>query len=82
MVVSFKFRGDAGDRERHEVLDALPGHGARRVDPLAPGTADPELSRLYLAEAGSEDDAERILGYLSSAPAIEFAERPPTRGLR
>ena len=82
MVVSFKFRGDAGDRECHEVLDALPGHGARRVDPLAPGTADPELSRLYLAEAGSEDDAERIVSYLSAAPAVEFAERPPTRGLR
>jgi hypothetical protein len=76
-VLQLKFREDASDEERGNVIRRLVADGARAVRPLFPGCTDRTRAAIYIVEG--DEDEDRLLEYLDAAESVEFAERGAQR---
>ena len=75
-----KFREDASQAQREQVIEGLSRQGASDVRPLFPDASDPMRSALYVVDA--DDRTERpLLSFLQDADAVEFAEPEVRRRL-
>jgi hypothetical protein len=77
----FKFRARTTDSDRRHVLSELAARGARAVEPLFPKDGDEELSTLYTAQTADADAQKRLIEFLNTAPAVEYAEPEVKRRL-
>ena len=73
MRLQFKFRENAAEAARRQLVAALDEHGAT-VRPLFPGETDSELAALYVVEASNEELGRRLLALLNTSREVEFAE--------
>ena len=81
MLVQFKFKPDADDNARREVIKALRTQGGRAVRQLFPGDENKELARLYVAAVSDRSVATKVVSLLKRSAAVEFAEPEVTRRL-
>jgi hypothetical protein len=81
MRIQFKFRQQASEEERAEVISSLSEHGAESVRRLFPGDPDQELSTLYTLDTADQTSAQRLLDILNNVNAVEFAETEAPRKL-
>ena len=81
MRLEFKFRQDASQARRDDLVAQVAKRGAKKVEPLFPGEQDPELATMYKAEGVPDDVALELVDSLGADEAIEFAEPTPDRKL-
>jgi hypothetical protein len=81
MRVEFKFRESTLPSQRQRVVVTATKLGATRVGPLFPRERDPQLASIYKADGVPVGKADRFIAKLAALPAVEFAERTPSRKL-
>jgi hypothetical protein len=80
MKLQLKFREDASDAEREQVIEDLSSRGAAAVRPLFPDASDRTRGSLYIVDLDSASK-KRLLTFLDDADAVEFAEPEVRRKL-
>jgi hypothetical protein len=80
MKLQLKFREDASDEQREQVIDDLSAEGASAVRPLFPDATDGVRASLYIVDLSGASEM-RVLSFLDRADAVEFAEPEVRRRL-
>jgi hypothetical protein len=80
MKLQLKFREDASEEQRREVVEDLSARGACEVHPLFPDATDGVRGSLYIVDLNGVSE-KRVLGILNRADAVEFAEPEVRRKL-
>jgi hypothetical protein len=80
MKLQLKFREDASEEQRGQIIEDLSANGAGAVRPLFPDAADGVRGSLYIVELNVASKT-RVLSFLNRADAVEFAEPEVRRKL-
>jgi hypothetical protein len=80
MKLQLKFREDASDEQREQVIDDLSAECAAAVRPLFPDATDGVRGSLYIVDLNGASET-RVLRFLDRADAVEFAEPEVRRRL-
>jgi hypothetical protein len=79
MKLQLKFKEDASEEQREEVIGGLSANGAKAV-PLFPGTTDRVRGSLYIVDLNGGPERQ-LLTFLHRAEVVEFAEPEVRRKL-
>jgi hypothetical protein len=81
MAIQFKFREDAPDEQRAQLIRTVQEQYGAAVRPLFPGEEEPELAALYRVEGVAADRVPQALDMLSASKDVDFAESDAPRRL-
>jgi hypothetical protein len=79
MKLQLKFKEDASEEQREQVIVGLSAKGATAV-PLFPGTTDRVRGSLYIVDLNGSRETQ-FLTFLDRADVVEFAEPEVRRKL-
>ena len=80
MKLQLKFREDASEEQREQIIEELSAQGACEVRPLFPDATDGVRGSLYIVDLNVASE-KRVLTFLNRADAVEFAEPEVQRKL-
>ena len=80
MKLQLKFREDASEEQREQIVEELSAQGTGEVRPLFPDATDGVRASLYIVDLNGVSQ-KRVLTFLNRADAVEFAEPEVRRKL-
>jgi hypothetical protein len=80
MKLQLKFREDASEEQREQIIEDLSANGVGAVRPLFPDATGGVRASLYIVDLNVASE-KRVLTFLNRADAVEFAEPEVRRKL-